>query len=531
MKVNMPMAVTAADTIKRTITGTIVTWNEQGNTSVGPTVFAADSIEIKPVKLLLEHDRTRPIGKMVSHNVTSSGIEATFKIANTMAGEDALVEATEGLRDGFSVGAQINEWTNLKGVMQITSATLDEVSLVTDPAIDSARVSEVAASENEEAKDSDLATADSDKPTEGDQVSDTTAPAPAVEEAVEAAKVEAAAPKPAFYTTPRLEFTKAKYLENSVRAKLGDDAARQYVMAADDTTSNNAGLIPTRQLTEVINPLSNADRPLVDSVSRGVLPDAGMSFEIPKITAVPLVQEEAEADAIVEQGMTNSFLQVSVKKYAGGQTFSVELLDRSSPVFFDELVRQMEYAYAKATDIAVGTGLIAGGTDGGNRTMSAANLLDFVSDAAVSIYSGTLGFAQNIVVSPEQWGAIMNLNDQGRPIYQAVINPQNQVGNLAPNSVTGNVAGLNLRVSRVLTGGIDDNTIIIINPESYTWYESSRFRLQTNVALNGQIEVAYYGYGALATKVGAGAYLWKVAQLIQNSDGQSAPELAAHLTA
>jgi phage head maturation protease len=60
-----------------------------------------------------------------------------------MAGEDALIEATEGLRDGFSVGAQINEWTNNKGVMQITSATLDEVSLVTDPAIDSARVSEV----------------------------------------------------------------------------------------------------------------------------------------------------------------------------------------------------------------------------------------------------------------------------------------------------------------------------------------------------------------------------------------------------
>jgi hypothetical protein len=28
MKVNIPMVVTAADTIKRTITGTIVTWNE-----------------------------------------------------------------------------------------------------------------------------------------------------------------------------------------------------------------------------------------------------------------------------------------------------------------------------------------------------------------------------------------------------------------------------------------------------------------------------------------------------------------------
>ena len=507
------MAVTAADTIKRTITGTIVTWNEQGNTSVGPTVFAADSIEIKPVKLLLEHDRTRPIGKMVSHNVTSSGIEATFKIANTMAGEDALVEATEGLRDGFSVGAQINEWTNNKGVMQITSATLDEVSLVTDPAIDSARVSEVAASENEEKKDSDLATADSENPTEGDQVSDTTAPAPAVEEAVEAAKVEAAAPKPAFYTAPRLEFTKAKYLENSVRAKLGDDAARQYVMAADDTTSNNAGLIPTRQLTEVINPLSNADRSTIDAISRGVLPDAGMSFEIPKITAVPTVEDENEGDAIVETGMTNNFLTVNVNKYAGGQTFSVELLDRSNPVFFDELVRQMEYAYALATDKFVAGQLLGNGQIAATAAdNTAAGILTFVSEAAAEVYKDSLGFARNLIVTPEQWAKIMSYNDSGRPIYTAS-QPQNAAGVASPQSLRGNVAGLGLYVSRALGSltaahpslPLGDGSMIVVNPDSYTWYESSRVRLQTNVALNGQIEVAYYGYGALAVKVADGA--------------------------
>ena len=509
----MPMAVTAADTIKSTITGTIVTWNEQGNTSVGPTVFAADSIEIKPVKLLLEHDRTRPIGKMVSHNVTANGIEATFKIANTMAGEDALVEATEGLRDGFSVGAQINEWTNNKGVMQITSATLDEVSLVTDPAIDSARVSEVAASENEENKDSDLATADSENPTEGDQVSDTTAPAPAVEEAVEAAKVEAAAPKPAFYTAPRLEFTKAKYLQNSVRAKLGDDAARQYVMAADDTTSNNAGLIPTRQLTEVINPLSNADRSTIDAISTGVLPDAGMSFEIPKITAVPTVEDENEGDAIVETGMTNNFLTVNVNKYAGGQTFSVELLDRSNPVFFDELVRQMEYAYALATDKFVAGQLLSNGQIAATAAdNTAAGILTFVSEAAAEVYKDSLGFARNLIVTPEQWAKIMSYNDSGRPIYTAS-QPQNAAGVASPQSLRGNVAGLGLYVSRALGSltaahpslPLGDGSMIVVNPDSYTWYESSRFRLQTNVALNGQIEVAYYGYGALAVKVADGA--------------------------
>ena len=508
----MPMTVTAADTVKRTISGTIVTWNEQGNTSVGPTVFAADSIEMKPVKLLLEHDRTRPIGKLVAHEVTPTGIVATFKIANTMAGEDALVEATEGLRDGFSVGAHINEWTNNKGVMQITAATLDEVSLVTDPAIDSARVSEVAASENEAPQDSAPASAEADKPTEGEQVSDTTVPAPA-EETVEAAKVEAAAPRPAFFTAPRIELSKEKYLEASIRAKVfGDEASIQYLRAAADTT-DNAGLVPTRQLTEVINPLSNADRPSIDAVSRGVLPDAGLSFEIPKITAVPTVAETAEAGAPSETDQNVSYLTVNVKKYAGQQTFSVELLDRSSPAFFAELVRQMEFAYAKATNAAVSAALVAGATDGGNRTLSAANLQDFVADAAVSIYKGTLGFAQNLIVSPEQWGNIMGLVDgSNRPLFTA-INPQNAGGALAAGTVRGNVAGLALYVDRSLTtgSGVGDGTMIVVNPESYTWYESSRFRLESNVIASGQISVAYYGYGAIATKVAAGAYKWMVA--------------------
>jgi HK97 family phage major capsid protein len=302
-------------------------------------------------------------------------------------------------------------------------------------------------------------------------------------------------------------------LEHSVRAALGNDDSKIYVRAADDTTSTNAGLIPTRQLTEIINPLSNADRPAYDSVSKGVLPDAGMSFEIPKISAVPTVSEEAEEAAIDETGMTNSFLTVNVKKYAGGQTFSVELLDRSSPAFFDELVRQMEFAFVKATDVAIIAGLVAGGTDGGNRTLDAAGLLDYVSDGSVAIYKATLGTATNILMSPEQFGAILNLADAGRPIYQNLIGNSNQGGNLTGQSLGGNLLGLNARVARNLATAAPtgDNSLIILNPDSYTWYESARTRLQTNVALNGQIEVAYYGYGALATKVGAGAYRFMVA--------------------
>ena len=505
MKINFPITITAADTNKRTISGTIVSWNEAGNTSAGKTVFAKDSIDFsKPVKLLLEHDKTRPLGKLIDITANENGLEGTFKLAKTFAADDALEEAATGLRDGFSVGVMVDAWDNKDGAMVISKSSLHEVSLVSDPAIASAKVEKVVATNTPENSE---ATAE-DTTTQEDKVSDITSDAPIATEAVEAAKSEpvaVVANQPVAYTKPRSPITnKATYLEHSVRAALGNDESRQYVMAAD-TTSNNAGLIPTPQSSEVINGLSNADRGSIDAISRGVLPAAGMTFEIPKITAVPTVGEEAEAAAIDETGMTNEFLSVSVKKYAGAQTFSVELLDRSSPAFFDELVRQMEYAYAKATDDAVLNGLATGGTDGGNRTLDAAGLLDFISDAGVSIYSNTLGVAQNIVASPAQWGVIQNLADAGRPIYQNLIGNFNQGGDLGSNRLLGNLLGLNFRVDRNLSG-TGDNTIMVINPDSYTWYESPTYRLRAESTAAGSVTIGYYGFGAIATKVGAGAF-------------------------
>jgi HK97 family phage major capsid protein len=395
--------------------------------------------------------------------------------------------------------------------MAIKSSNLVEVSLVTDGAIPGAEVAKVAAEETEVSETSQEETQST---TEGEQVSDTTVPevAPAAE-TVEAAKVEVkAATAPYISTTVRNPIVdKASYLEHSVRAKLGSEESRMYVAAAADTT-DNAGLVPTRQLTEVINGISNADRPLIDSVSRGTLPDAGMTFEIPKITVAPTVAIAAEGGTPSETDQNAAFVSVDVKKFIGQQTFSLELLDRSSPAFFAELVRQMEFAYAKATDAAVGSALIAGGTDGGNRSITdGADVADFVSDAAVSIYTNTLGFATNIAVSPAQWGVLMGLVDTAkRPIFQQTINPQNAGGDLTATAVRGNLLGLNLRVARNLSG-TGDNSMIIINPDAYTWYESPRLSLQTNLISTGQVQVGYYGYGAIATKLAAGAYRWMVA--------------------
>jgi len=510
----MPVAITAADAESRIIAGRIVSWNAEGNTSAGRTMFEPDSITMaKNTKLVLQHDTTRPLGKLMSWEQDATGITAEFKIAKTTAGNDALEEVATGLRSDFSVGVDVQAWDNKDGVMAISASNLIEVSLVTDGAIPGAEVAKVAA---EDTQVSETTQEETQSTTEGEQVSDTTVPevAPAAE-TVEAAKVEVkAATAPYISTTVRNPIVdKASYLEHSVRASLGNETSKMYVAAAADTT-DNAGLVPTRQLTEVINGISNADRPSIESVSRGALPDAGMTFEIPKITVAPTVAIASEGGTPSETDQNAAFVSVDVKKFIGQQTFSLELLDRSSPAFFAELVRQMEYAYAKATDKAVSDALIAGGTDGGNRTVSAANIADFVSDAAVSIYKGTLGFAENIIVSPEQWGNLMGLVDgSNRPVFQQTINPQNAGGTLTATAVRGNLLGLNLRVDRQLTtgSGVGDNTMLIVNPQSYTWYESPRLSLQTNLISTGQVQVGYYGYGAVATKLAAGSYRWMVA--------------------
>lgn len=494
---------------ERTISGKIVPFGgEIGQTSAGKVVFEKGSIEIpespKP-KLLLEHDAKKPIGRMVSYREDEDGMYATFKISNTQRGTDSLIEASEQLRSGLSVGVEVIDGKRENGVYRVLKSRMEETSLVQAAAFKSAEVLSVAASEEDEAKETTTQN-------ESEAVVEDTTNAVAVAPEVEAPAVEASRPTVTapIYAKPRLEFTKAKYLENTLRAKfLGDEDAAMYVRAADNETSTAPGMIPTRQLTEIVNPLSNADRGVIDAISRGTLPDAGMSFEIPKITAVPTVDQINENQAVTESQLTASYITVSVKPFKGRSITTVELIERSSPTFFDELVRQMEFAYAKDTDSFVATAIQAAGTlNATAKANSATGLLEYIASGAAAVYTASLGFARNLLVTPDQWANIMSYNDSGRPIYNAA-QPQNAGGVVSPQSLRGSVAGLDLYVSRNFTGsggdGTADYSMAVINPESYTWYESPRFQLRTNVNSDGTVDLGYYGFGALATKVAAGA--------------------------
>ena len=508
MKLEIPIQITAADSIKRTIAGRIVSFNETANASTGKVMFTDGSLAPTPVKLNLEHDGTRPIGKTLSMDFSSdnSAIDGVFKIANTNAGSDALVEAQDGLRDGFSVEVMANEFTySNDGTMVVSSGEIVGVALVTNPAFKSARVSDVAATEAEpETSD----TPSEEPQSEGDEVSDSIVnEAPAVE-TVEASRSVKATGTPIAYTAPRLEFSAPKYLENKIKAALGSEDARQYILAADNNTTDSAGLVPTRQLTEVINGVSNTIRPSIDAISRGTLPDAGMTFEIPKITVAPTVAETNQGSAFSDTNMESSFLSVPIKKFAGQQNFTVELLTRTSPLFYTELLNNMVAAMAKAQNAYVSSILVANASVDGTTLSTfptAAELLAFVSRGAATVYTGTQDFARNIIMGASQWANTMSLNNGGTPIYVAS-NPSNNAGVVTPTSLRGNVAGLDLYADFAAPAGSDDGSIIIVNPNAYTWYEGTQYSLRAESSADGSINVGVYSFGAVAIKLAAGAF-------------------------
>jgi HK97 family phage prohead protease len=496
MKISFPIEITAADTNKRTISGKIVTWDEQGSTSAGLTVFEKDSIDFsKPVKLLLEHERTKPLGKLVDITATDTGLEATFRLAKTFSADDALEEAATGLRDGFSVGVKINEWKNEEGVLRIKSSTLQEVSLVTDPAIDSARVAEVAASETTENSE---ATAE-ETTTEENKVSEITSEAPIATEAVEATQAPVVTAQYMAYTKPRVDtnVTAGQYLNAQVRAIQGDTDARDLVAALQiATVSENTGMVPPNYLRDVIGVIDDS-RPFINSIERAALPASGMKVFTPKLGTQATVAQTAEGVEFSSTDTVVTFQEDNIVKFAGANVVNVELFDRSDPSFADLLIRELAASYAQKTDAYAAT-IAADGAGVSSGTSIYKAIADGIGDSY-----NVMRFTPNrLMVAPS--GGYTNIDfanllgavdGSNRPLFAAGGSLQNAGGLITQGSTNGTVAGLDLIVDPNYTGNnVGDKSALVYPAQAMRFHESGTIELRANIVANGRIEIGLYGY-------------------------------------
>ena len=521
--------IEAADQERRIISGIVVPFGKIGHTSVGEVVFEAGSIQIddtKKIKLLAQHDPTNPIGRAQSFQHSSTEIRGQFKISASAKGTDYLILASEDLIGGLSVGVDvISSKPGKNGVLYVQKAVLKEVSLVESPAFKDAVVTKVAASES----DADVP---SDTPTESEATVSTTDTPAATPEATPAAPVEAApaveASRPtvkaaAPYTSQTVRHgitSMGRYTEHKIKASLGNDESRlwiaasedpkNYLTAANDSFTTNPAFNPIQYLKEFVDN-TNFGRPAIDAVSKGVLPATGMTFQVPKLTTAPTVAETAEGAAPAATQMVSAYLTGTVKKYSGMNTFSLELLERSDPIFYDELAIQLQRAYLKATDSALIAALVAGGTQAAITTADSAGIISFVSTEAPAAYSATSFFAKNVVAGVGFWTLLLGAVDTtGRPIYNAA-NPMNNAGDSAPTSIKGNVLGLDLYVDHLAVATVIDDCAFIIAPETVSWYESAATWFSVNLVGTGEIQTSINGYGASLVKQGAGIRRFNIA--------------------
>lgn len=364
MRLTFSAPITAADTGRRTIAGRIVTWGEEGNTSQGPTVFAADSITVPDtVKLHLEHDHTRPVGHAIELTASDAGIEGVFKIAATTAGNDALVEATDGLRDGFSVGVTVDAFEVIGNVYHVTASTLDEVSLVTNPAIDSARVSDVAASEPalEETQTPDEPVEDT--PEEGETVDQSTE---AVAEVTAAAVPVVEVTSEPFPYRPTVEasfFRDLLNARNDIKASERVNRAQEMLTAAQVST-DVADIIPEAYRPDLYVGQLGTTRPVCDAISSYALANAN-PFRIPVFdSATGMLDDHVEGTNPTDGELAFDHITVQPVAKSGKYTVSREVVEGSTPGIDQIILTAIREAYAEQSEEYVANIVLTGATAG-----------------------------------------------------------------------------------------------------------------------------------------------------------------------
>lgn len=406
MKIQVLGTLTAADETARTITGTVLPFGSEGRTSVGTVVASRDSVSVADSVLLnMEHDNTRPLGRMLSHEFTDEGLVATFSVAKTTAGNDLLAEVAEGLRTGLSVEVddpQIKDGNLIGGL-------LSAVAAVTRPAFDLARVSAMTASDTEPVPVEEDVT--EEEPQAEEPVAEETSESATDEETTEDEEpiVETAtaslAASAASGTTSKTISTVQEFTERLVAARNAGD--RQMLAALADITQTGVGAdIAQAQFLGELWSGKAYSRNVVPLLSSGSL----TSYKVDgwRWVTKPEVAEYAGDNTAVPTGSIDTeAASTEAVRLAGAHSFDRKFADFGDTAFINSYLSAMTESYARKTDAAAVSFLDLYATP-----VAAGTVPSGVSAAAAAIVDGALavldkGVPDFALVAPDMWRQLL----------------------------------------------------------------------------------------------------------------------------
>jgi hypothetical protein len=449
------------------------------------------------------HDSSMPVGLVTERVDTEEGMMFSARISATVAGDEALTLALDGVLDSVSVGVNPTRFSyDDEGTMVVTEAEWLELSLVPIPAFAGAVIENVLAS----AQEPD--TEPTPEPVEETKV-ESVQPEAVVEAATPTAPIPAA-PKRNFGMPTAGEYLAAYHIGGDTWRNVNAAAteamkSRQTALqaaAGDVLTTDTPGLLPVPVLGPVFDDL-NYIRPVVAAVGARAMPDGGQSktWIRPTWTTHPSVaSQSSELGAVSATTPVIASNVITKTTLAGQVTLSVQDIDFTSPAALEIILRDLAGQYMLQSDNVAADAIVAGASASGSTwTVTAgdpSSLIAAIYDAATDVLSATNFLPDHIFVSPDVWKELgSQLDDDNRPVFPytgaAGLMGVNGMGTANVTQMnTFNPLGLNLVVDR----NFAEETLIVARGSAIEFYEQVRGIMSVEVPATLGRTFSYYGY-------------------------------------
>lgn len=461
------------DAEKREVAGIAVPYERLENGEM----FARESVTLDPeAKLMWQHDKAEPIGKIIEGRHTDEGFEIRATISATQRGLEAITLLEDGVINRFSVGfIQRDSKTDENRNRIVTDAYVREVSLVSFPWYEGATVTEI-----RDEPEQDVPVSAEQKGETVEEIRDLTPELAEVRERIEMVEREIAdfgkdeAPASPEYRSAG-EFLKALASNDStaVRAYEGATTGESVVTPID------FNLI---RLVEAANPLGSV-------FSRGVTPAQGMTITFAKVDSITdgTGTQAAQGDDLGYYELnigTDSENIVTVGNYA---ELSRQAIDRSTVPYLDSVLRGQAIALGKALAAQLRTkykAVVDAQVAAGNIVTRANEQYDgwvgALADAQATYFQPAGANIDALVVSKATFKNLVALD--GTPVITFSGEAVGAAGSANPTGLRGTLAGIPIIVDAGLANdGTDDAFVSSLALRQYT---SAALRLSQENVVN-----------------------------------------------
>ena len=522
---NVSIDAAASDgTPTRTITGIAVPYGVVATVSDGTEViFERGSLPVdgKAPRLYLNHSADSAIGIVTARYDDEEGMMFTAKISKTVAGDEALQLALDGVLDSVSVGVNpIKTRANKDGSVTVLAADWIELSMVPVPAFAGAIITDIAASIHHE--DEEISNIETEPTQENEPMSEPTVPA--VEATIPTAPIPAQA-KREFKLPSAGDFMAAYHIggdtfSNMNKAVAEYSASQRTALqaaAGDVLTTDTPGLLPIPVLLPLVQDL-NFVRPTVEALGARAYPDGGQSktFIRPTITThTSVATQSSELSAASATTMVIASNSVSKTTLAGQVTLSIQDIDFTSGPAMQLILNDLMGEYMIASDNLAADNLLAAANSSGVWDGTPEDLLKSVYDAANDVSANRNWMPTHMFVSVDVWAQLGQLVDSSKrplfPFIGAGLTGQNALGASSAGSWNGTPMGLQL----VVDSNFAAKTMIITRVgqgqgDAFEFYESIRGLMSVEVPATLGRTMSFHGY--VSTFAAIGGMIRKITQ-------------------